>query len=275
MGTANELAGQVCGMKMYLDQTYGPLRVNSLAVMQGHVAKWFAKKPIAVHAEGRSLAAILFLAAVFDVRIHVCHVSRKVEILLIKKAKERGIPVTCEVTPHHLFLTDNDIQRLGQGRSEVRPRLAGPEDRDALWDNLEVIDCIASDHAPHTLEEKDSEEPPPGFPGLETSLALMFSAVEQDRLSLDDLVRRMYHNPSRIFGVPSQGDTGIEFDDQARWEVSGENLLSRSGWSPFEGMTLPGKVRRVKIRGEIVFEDGEVLASPGFGRDITQESSQN
>jgi carbamoyl-phosphate synthase/aspartate carbamoyltransferase/dihydroorotase len=271
--TATDLVDQVCGMKMYLDQTYGPLRVDSLEIVQGHVAKWSSAKPIAVHAEGRSLAASLLMAAIFDARIHVCHVSRKVEILLIKKAKERGIPVTCEVTPHHLFLTAGDIQRLGQGRSEVRPRLASREDQDALWENMEVIDCIASDHAPHTLEEKDSDQPPPGFPGLETSLALMFSAVDQGRMSLDDLVLRMYHNPARIFAVPSQGDTGVEFDEQVHWEVSGNNFLSRCGWSPFEGMMLPGKVRRVKIRGEIVFEDGEVRTNPGFGEDITQSGS--
>ena len=101
-------------------------------------------------------------------------------------AKERGIKVTCEVCPHHLFLTTpplnpkdlgEDVRRTGGGRSEVRPRLATQSDVDALWANLDVIDCFATDHAPHTVEEKDSDNPPPGFPGLETLLPLLLNAV--------------------------------------------------------------------------------------------------
>src|SRR5690606_14895446 len=138
------------------------------------------------------------------------------EILLIRKAKERGLAVTCEVAPHHLFLTQEDLPRLGFGRSEVRPRLATPIDRDALWENLEVIDCFATDHAPHTAAEKDSENPPPGFPGLETALALLLEGVHAGRMSLDDLIARLHTNPRRIFGLPEQPDTFIEVDPDAR-----------------------------------------------------------
>jgi carbamoyl-phosphate synthase/aspartate carbamoyltransferase/dihydroorotase len=210
------------------------------------------------------------LAAIYDKHVHVCHVSLKEEIILIKNAKERGIRVTCEVTPHHLFLTREDIPRLGQGRSEVRPRLAGAEDREALWENLDVIDCFATDHAPHTADEKDSEAPPPGFPGLETALPLMLGAVADGRMTQDDLVVRMCSNPAQIFGIPEQEDTMVEIDTDVQWEVKGEELMSRCGWTPFEGMQLRGKVCRVKLRGQIVFEDGELLAKPGFGVDITQ-----
>lgn len=268
---ANTLSGHVCGMKMYLDQTYGPLRLEGLRVMQEHVARWPSHKPIAAHAEGRSLAAILLLAAIYDKHVHVCHVSLKDEIVLIRNAKERGIRVTCEVTPHHLFLSRDDIPSLGRGRCEVRPRLAGVEDREALWDNLEVIDCFATDHAPHTVEEKDSEEPPPGFPGLETALPLMLGAVADGRMRQDDLVARMYNNPAHIFGIPEQGQTRIEIDSDVSWEVKGEELMSRCGWTPFEGMKVRGKVRRVTLRGEVVFEDGEVITQPGFGRELSHK----
>jgi carbamoyl-phosphate synthase/aspartate carbamoyltransferase/dihydroorotase len=143
------------------------------------------------------------------------------------------------------------------------------EDREALWENLEVIDCFATDHAPHTIDEKDSQEPPPGFPGLETSLSLMLQAVSDGRMTMDDLVSRMYHNPARIFGIPLDENNKIEVDTEVQWEVKGEELFSRCGWSPFEGMNLEGKVRRVIMRGQIVFEDGKVIAQPGFGRDIS------
>lgn len=267
---ASELVDQVCGLKMYLDQTYGPLRLESLRPMQEHVAQWPARRPIAVHAEGRSLAAVLLLAAIYNKPVHVCHVSLKEEIILIRKAKERGIRVTCEVTPHHLLLTREDIPRLGFGRSEVRPRLAGVEDREALWENLDVIDCFATDHAPHTADEKDSDAPPPGFPGLETALPLMLKAVTEGRLTRDDLVARMHTNPARIFGIRKQEESMIEIDPDVRWEVNAEGLMSRCGWTPFEGMQLDGKVRRVMLRGQIVFDDGDVQAKPGFGREINQ-----
>jgi carbamoyl-phosphate synthase/aspartate carbamoyltransferase/dihydroorotase len=266
--SAGDLADRVCGMKMYLDQTYGPLRLDTLQLMQAHIAGWPANKPIAVHAEGKSLAAILLLAAVYEKPVHICHVSLKDEILLIKNAKAKGIPVTCEVTPHHLYLTREDIPSLGQGRSEVRPRLAGVEDREALWENLEVIDCFATDHAPHTEQEKDSNDPPPGFPGLETTLALMLDAVSEGRMTMDDLLLRMYVNPARIFSIPPQADTRIEVNENVSWEVIGKELLSRCGWTPFEGRILKGKVRRVVLRGQVVFEDGKVVAQPGYGQNI-------
>ena len=266
--TAVGLAERVCGLKLYLDQTYGPLRIESLEQMEAHLAAWPKNKPIAAHAEGRSLAALLLLAGLLDRAVHICHVSRRDEILLIKKAKQQGYRVTCEVTPHHLTLTEEDIPALGAGRSEVRPRLATRRDRQTLWDNLDVIDGIATDHAPHTLPEKDGENPPPGFPGLETSLAIMFTAVRERRLTLEDLVERMYTNPARIFDVPTQPDTEVLFDPEAKWTVEAANLHSRCGWSPFEGMPLQGRVRQVKLRGEIVFRDGEVLAPAGNGRNL-------
>jgi carbamoyl-phosphate synthase/aspartate carbamoyltransferase/dihydroorotase len=266
--TAAGLAGEVCGLKMYLDQTYGPLRLDDLGSLQGHVQHWPANRPIAAHAEGRSLAALILVAALCDRPLHVCHVSLREEILLIRAAKERGLPVTCEVTPHHLFLSESDAPAIGSGRSEVRPRLAKSEDVAALWDNMDVIDCFATDHAPHTLEEKDGPEPPPGFPGLETALGLLWTAVRAGRLTMDDLVLRMHTNPRRIFGLPDQPGTFVELDGESEWEVHGAELHSRCGWTPFEGRRLSGRVRRVVLRGQDAFNDGHVLAAPGSGRDL-------
>jgi carbamoyl-phosphate synthase/aspartate carbamoyltransferase/dihydroorotase len=268
MDTASGQAHQVCGLKMYLDQTYGPLRLDNLGALYHHVSKWPPTKPIAAHAEGTSLAAILLLAGLHSKPIHICHVSRKDEIILIREAKEKGYPVTCEVTPQHLFLCDQDIPHIGTGRSEVRPRLATKEDQDALWENLEVIDCFATDHAPHTLEEKDSENPPPGFPGLETALGLFLTAVQENRLTLEDLIARMVTNPRRIFHLPVQYETEIQIDMGASWEVRADAFQSRCGWSPFEGTKLIGKVRKVILRGNVVFEDGEVRAVAGHGLDL-------
>ncbi len=263
-----ELAPQVCGLKVYMDQTYGPLRMGSLSALLAHFKHWPGPGPIACHAEGRSLAVVLGLAQLFEQRIHICHVSLGVELELIRLAKQRGAQVTCEVTPHHLFLSQADLSAIGPGRAEVRPRLASPEDVAALWDGLEWIDCFATDHAPHTLQEKDGAEPPPGYPGLETALGLLYGAVREGRLELEGLVQRMHNNPRRIFGLPAQPETWIEFDEHASWEVRAAELHSRCGWSPFEGMKLIGRVRRVTLRGRLAYQDGEVLAPRGYGQDL-------
>ena len=179
--------------------------------------------------------------------------------------------MTCEVTPHHLFLSKDDIPTVAQGypgRAEVRPRLAERSDVQALWDNLDVIDCFASDHAPHTLMEKDGDNPPPGFPGVETSLPLLLAAVNEGRLSLDDLLARMVHNPRRIFSLPEQLETSVEVDEQARYEIRAADLLSRCGWTPFEGRQVRGRIRRVVLRGRDAYKDGELLVEAGYGRDV-------
>jgi carbamoyl-phosphate synthase/aspartate carbamoyltransferase/dihydroorotase len=191
--TAAALADRVAGLKIYLDATYGPLLLRDLAALRDHFANWPKERPILCHAEGQTLAAVLMVAWLEGRSVHICHVSRKAEIELIRESKQRGVQVTCEVTPHHLFLSEDDTSRLGQGRSQVRPPLATKADQGALWANMDIIDCIATDHAPHTLAEKDGPEPPPGFPGLESSLALMLTAVHQGRIDLDAVVARMAH----------------------------------------------------------------------------------
>ncbi len=180
------------------------------------------------------------------------------------------MPITCEVAPHHLLFCENDFAHLGEGERAVRPPLGSPEDRQALWDNFDIIDCIATDHAPHTPPEKQAPDPAPGFPGLETSLALLHGAVRDGRLTVEDLISRMHTNPQRIFGIPIQPETFVEFDPQEVWDVKAADLKSRCGWSPYEGMRLAGRVRRVTLRGQLAYDDGEVLAPPGFGKQLYQ-----
>ncbi len=263
------LAPHAAGLKMYLDQTYGPLRLDDMTLWMSHFEHWPRTLPIVAHAESRTLAAVMFLASLYERPIHLAHVSRKEEILLIRKAKEKGLPVTCEVAPHHLFLTSQDIDQMpGVGRGEVRPRLASPEDQQALWENLDVIDCFASDHAPHTLDEKDGPNPPPGFPGLETSLPLLLTAVHRGRLTLEDLVDRMVTNPRRIFQLPEQPDTWIEVDLDEIWQIRASQTVTRCGWTPFEGRQVQGRVKKVVLRGMTAYENGQVLASPGSGVNL-------
>jgi carbamoyl-phosphate synthase/aspartate carbamoyltransferase/dihydroorotase len=262
---------RAAGLKMYLDSTFGELRLDNMTLWQSHFQNWPKDLPIVAHSESRSMAAVILMAAIYDRPVHIAHISLKEEVLLIKAAKERGIKVTCEVCPHHLFLTKDDIPAISHGhpgRGEVRPRLATKEDVDALWANLDVIDCFATDHAPHTLAEKDGENPPPGFPGVETMLPLLLTAVNARRLTLDDLIQKSVINPRKIFSLPEQAETWIEVDDNARYEIRAADMHSRCGWTPFEGWQVRGRMTRVVLRGREAFKDGKILVEPGFGRNV-------
>jgi len=265
---AAELAAETVGLKVYLGETYGPLRIQSLAALMAHFQNWPSDKPIAVHVEGLLLASVLALAAIYRRRVHICHVSRAEEITLIKIAKERGLPITCEVTPHHLFLSEEDETRLGPF-GYMKPTLGSRKDREALWENLNVIDIIASDHAPHTKEEKQSSEPPPGVPGLETTLPLLFTAMLEGKISEGRLIELVFKNPASIFGIKPP-EALVEIELGPRRIISSSELKTRCGWTPFEGMEVRATVRRVFIRGQKVYEDGDVLARPGFGKPLSQ-----
>jgi len=238
-----DLADRTAGLKLYLDQTYGPLRLKDMSQWRAHMGAWPKECPLVVHAEGRTLAAAILMAALVDRSLHIAHVATREEILLVRAAKERGLKITCEVTPHHLFLTQDD---LPGGWGEVRPRLGTRADVDALWANLAVIDCFATDHAPHTTAEK----------------------AEEGRLTLEDLISRMSTNVRRIFGIPPQTETWVEVDLEAKHTLSREGMHSKAGWTPFEGWSARGRVRQVVLRGQTVFKDGQVLAEPGSGHAI-------
>ena len=294
---AAQLAPRTAGLKMYLDSTFGELRLDDMSLWMPHFERFPKDMPIVLHSESRTMAAGILFAALYDRPVHIAHVSRREEILLIKTAKERGLKVTCEVCPHHLFLSKNDIGSASRaadgsaveerpsstdsalrlpaltvtaraGRGVVRPRLATREDVNALWANLEVIDCFATDHAPHTLEEKESDNPPPGFPGLETILPLLLTAVTESRLTIPDIIEKMYTNPKRIFNLPDQLESWVEVDENAAYEIHAADLHSRCGWTPFEGWQVRGRVTRVVLRGKEAYRNGRVLAGKGFGGNV-------
>jgi len=276
------LADKAVGLKMYLDSTFGELRLDDMTLWMPHFINFPKSAPIVLHSESHTMAAGILFAAVYDRPVHIAHISLKEEVLLIKAAKERGIKVTCEVCPHHLFLTKDSTppspppnpldlgEGKGGGRKEVRPRLATREDVTALWQNMSVIDCFATDHAPHTIEEKDSDNPPPGFPGLETLLPLLLTAVGEKRITMDDIIQKSVINPRKIFNLPEQPETWIEVDETAEYEIKAADQFTKCNWTPFEGWKVKGKARKVVLRGQVAFEDGKVLAEKGYGRNVRE-----
>jgi carbamoyl-phosphate synthase/aspartate carbamoyltransferase/dihydroorotase len=265
------LAPKAAALKMYLDSTFGQLRLDDMTLWMEHFSRWPGHTPIVTHSESRSMGAALLMSQMYDKPIHIAHISLREEVLLIKAAKERGIKVTCEVCPHHLFLDLVGAQQCcapTPGRIEVRPRLATQTDVDALWANLDVIDCFATDHAPHTLAEKDSDNPPPGFPGVETLLPLLLTAVSTGRLTIDQIIEKSVINPRRIFKLPEQPETWVEVDENAEYEIKASEMHSRCGWTPFEGWKVKGRVQRVVLRGREAYRDGKILVEPGYGKNV-------
>jgi dihydroorotase len=276
------VAQAACGLKIYVSDTFGSLRIESLDLLHRFFRSWAECAaahggyrsqgkaegigPIAVHAEELMLPVCLALANLYGTPLHVVHVSRRSEIELIRKAKEQGYAVTCEVTPHHLFLTTEDATRLGP-RGDMRPRLVTADDVAALWENLAYIDLFATDHAPHTLQEKQSKKSaPPGVPGVETMLPLLLTAVHEERLTLEDVLERCAFAPRRIYGIVEPEDSYIEVDVDAEFTLSDEAMLTRVKWTPFAGKRVRGRVERVVLRGNEVFAGGQLLAAPGSGR---------
>lgn len=239
-----------------------------------HLKQWkeHSDQPVCVHAEGQTLAAILYAHSQVRGKLHVCHVATKQDIELIKMAKQSDLNVTCEVSPHHLFLNPEELEKNFKA---VKPPLGKDEDTKALWENLEFIDCFATDHAPHLKSEK-IQQCCPGFPGLETALPLLLNAVHEGRLTLDDIILRYHTNPKKIFSLPDQPDTYVEVDLDACHIVS-EPLFSKCNWTPFAGRKLYGVVKRVMLRGTVAYVAdhidekttvGNFLVPPSFGKNV-------
>jgi dihydroorotase len=257
---------KVKGLKIYLNVTTGNFIIDKSKLLDIYKA-WPGTKPILLHAEDD--VSDLVWDTLVDTRktTHMCHVSSRAELEFVIRAKDAGLPISCGVTPHHLFLTNTDADKLG-AFAHMKPVLKSKQDQDFLWQNLEYIDVIESDHAPHTKAEKDSPAPPFGVPGLETTLPLMLTAEAEGRITREQLIERLHANPARIFNVATDDTTYVEVKME-EYEIRNEDLLTKAGWSPFAGRRVTGKVQLVVLRGQTVFENGKVLAKPGTGKVIS------
>lgn len=265
----HSIVREVCGMKIYNNSTTGDLLIEDQSLREEHYRAWPTTRPIAVHAEGETVRDILALVRQYRKQTHFCHICTAEEIRDLEAAKEEGLPISIGVTPHHLYLTEDDIPTLGT-LGLMKPTLKTRADRDAMWDALArgVVDIVESDHAPHTLAEKQSDKPPFGVPGLETTLPLMLKAVDEGRLTIEQVVALVADNPRRLWNLNAPPQTYVVVDPTARYTLEREDLRGACGWSPFEGMELVGKVKAVWIRGRKVYDGDQVLVEPGYGQNI-------
>lgn len=271
----NNLSDECAGLKMYLNNTHGPLMLGDMVVWMNHIKNWNNKsRPICVHAESVTLGSILHIANLYKKHIHVCHVSKKEEIELIKLSRENGMNVTCEVSPHHLFMDTNDGDLINEqyncsSMATVKPPLMAKSDQQALWDNIDIIDCFATDHAPHNMCDKMNHKCP-GFPGLETALPLLLTAVKQGKLAIDDIINKYHINPKRIFNLPDQFDTYIEVELDKEWIIPSKTKYTKCDWNPFVNRKVNGIIKKVVLRGKIVFNNGNILIEHSYGKNVRE-----
>lgn len=265
-----KVVNNVFAIKVFMNATTGDLLLQKLDILEKVFKAWPKEKPIMVHAEDSTLAKAIGLAAAYGKRLHVVHLSQQSELEMVMAAKERGLPVTCETAVHYLYLTDKDIKRFG-GYSDMLPALGPKSDQNFLWKHLDAIDCLATDHAPHTRKEKESKERFFGITGLETALPLMLNAVNKGMLKLDDVVRLTHEGPKRIFGLDVSTGSYVEVNLKEKYTIDSTKMFTKSKWSLFDGMKIRGKIKRVFIRGKEAFADGEIKVKPGFGKLLKPE----
>lgn len=217
--------------------------------------------------ESSQIARDLLLAEATGVHYHVCHVSTKESVRVIRDAKKAGIHVTAEVSPHHLILIDEDIPE-DFGFWKMNPPLRGREDREALIEGLldGTIDCIATDHAPHGLEEKSQSfmKSPFGIVGSETAFQLIYTHfVETGRFTLEQVINWLAVKPAEIFGlnagtltVGAPADVAV-FDITQTCTIDKEDFLSKGENTPFIGWKVKGETQMTFVNGKLVWQKGE------------------
>lgn len=271
----------VVGLKIYLNLTTGKYVVEDERLVEQVFKNWPKDKVIVVHAEGEKIDLAIALCRKYSNKMHITHIATKSDLEKIIDAKLLKQNITCDVTPHNLFFFKDQKKNivystLGREKIEynllkmivVKPSIATRRDVEYIWEHLKYVDCIATDHAPHTKNEKKSFNPPTGIPGLETMLPLLLTQVAKKRITVPEIIRLTNTGPRQIFNLDYSENTYIEVDIDEKYTIENNKLFTKCGWSPFDGWEVCGKVKRVVLRGVKVFEKGKVLIKPGFGQNI-------
>jgi dihydroorotase len=291
----------VAGLKLFLGSSTGDMLVDSSAALESifsstklliavhsedentvknnlenYKAKYGDDIPVVFHPEIRSVEAcyictekIIKLAKKTGARLHVFHLSTAKELdLFTNKIPLEEKQITAEVCIHHLWFSDEDYAIKGN-LIKWNPAVKSASDREALWKALlnDTIDVIATDHAPHTLEEKQQvyTKAPSGGPLVQHAVVAMFEAFHQGKISVEKIVEKMAHNPAKIFKIEKRGfikegyyaDLAI-VNSTNPWSVNKDNILYKCGWSPFEGTNFKSRISHTFVNGQLVYENATV-----------------
>jgi dihydroorotase len=302
---------QAAGLKLFLGSSTGNMLVDDEQVLQKifsstdlpiavhcedentirknlaeHIAQYGDDIPIEKHPEIRSEAACyrsssraIRLAKATGARLHVFHLSTAIETELFSNEKPLAEKkITAEVCVHHLWFSEEDYAQKGT-LIKWNPAVKKASDREALWKalNEDKIDVLATDHAPHTLEEKQNPytKAPSGGPLVQHAYVALLTAVQQGKTSLEKLVEKACHNPAILFKIQNRGFLRegyfadlILVDLNKKHTVVKEDLRYQCGWSPFEGTTFGATIIKTFVNGNLVYDDGEIIES-ALGKKLT------
>lgn len=291
---------KVCGIKIFMGSSTGDMLVDNREVLENifsrrndiliathceddklvkerlqmYKEKYGENIPFECHAEIRneevclnSSSLAVEIAKKYNTRLHILHISTADELKLFRNdipLKEKRI--TAEVCVHHLWFDKNDYERLGS-KIKCNPAIKDAHHKKALFEALldDRLDIIATDHAPHTLEEKQNlySKAPSGLPLIQHSLNIMLQFCHQGKISLEKIVEKMCHKPAECFGIKNRGylregyyaDLAL-FDAGRNWTVKKENILYKCGWSPLENYEFTGQVLQTFVNGNLVYDNG-------------------
>lgn len=298
----------VCGVKIFMGSSTGNMLVDNrhsledifercptliathcedettvLANLEEAKGRYGNNIPPSAHAWIRSREACFIsssfaieLAKKYNTRLHVLHITTKEEIELFEKGNITDKRITAEACVHHMFYSEQDYIELGN-QIKCNPSIKTAEDRSAILRGVldDRIDIIASDHAPHTWEEKSESylQAPSGLPLIQHSLLMMLSHWREKEITLEKIIEKMCHAPAQCFRIKDRGylDEGtfadiVLLDINKETLISKENIFYKCGWSPLEGKSLPGRIEATWINGNLLFENGVVVGQPAGQR---------
>jgi dihydropyrimidinase/allantoinase len=228
---------------------------------------------------------LIRLAKENGTRLYLVHMSTPEAVELAKKARQEGQEIYIETCPHYLYLTEDALDEFGT-YAKCNPALRDKDRVAKMWDYIQdgTIDTIGSDHAPYTVEEKERKKEdifvaPSGFPGIETSMPLMLTAVKENKISINRAVELLSTNPSKIFGIyPKKGTISpgadadlvlVDLDEAYTIHRSEMFTKARDVAKVYEGKRVYGKIKKTILRGKVIYDNGQVLAKPGYGQWVT------
>ena len=261
--------------KIFFNASTGNMLVEDDKILE----KLFeVSKIVTVHAEDKMVDKAISIAKKTNTPLYLCHLSLESEINSLKKAKDSGMIIYGEATPHHLFLNIEDVNKNDKNKMLLRmkPELREKKDNEALWKAIldGTIDTIGTDHAPHLISEK-MEKLTFGIPSVEHSLELMLKKVNDNTIDLQLLTKIMTENTSKIFGINNKGlleenyDADfviVDLNDNS--EIEEKDIITKAAWSPYLGFKRGGKVLTTIVRGNIVYNNG-VFSDTIIGKEIS------
>jgi len=232
--------------------------------------------------EAKAVKRMLNIVKQTNSHVHFCHVSTEKGIKIICDAKKSAAPITCETTPHNLCLSTRDLRTIGT-LAVTMPPVREKRNVKALWKGVKngCIDILASDHAPHALDEKSAKsiwDVKVGIPGLETALSLLLTEVKHGLLTIADVVRLMSERPAQIFKLKGRGCLKRGYfadltvvDMKRKYRIDASNFKSKAKYSPFDGSQVEGKPVKTFVNGQLVMNEGEIIGGTANGQVIRRK----